>query len=74
MFHFGCVHQTAASGNFGVLGVAPFGGAKGHVAVYGDSNCLDSSHMSAGCYEFLLKLVERVVQVRCCARVKATCM
>ena len=33
------------------------------MAVFGDSNCLDSSHMTSNCYEFLHKLLERVTQV-----------
>jgi hypothetical protein len=32
---------------------APGGGA-GRLAVYGDSNCLDSSHMTVNCYPFLM--------------------
>ena len=55
--------QESTQGNFGILGIAPVGKQNGHVVVYGDSNCLDSSHMVAGCYEFLLKLLDRVVQV-----------
>lgn len=54
----------ATPGTHGILGVAPVGSAGGHVAVFGDSNCLDSSHQQSACYEFLARLLERVVQVR----------
>ncbi|CAL5228891.1 g12106 [Coccomyxa viridis] len=50
---------TAASGDtHAVLGVTEFG--KGHVAVYGDSNCLDSSHMRTPCFRLLSKLLTYV--------------
>uniref|UniRef100_A0A0D9WM86 Uncharacterized protein n=1 Tax=Leersia perrieri TaxID=77586 RepID=A0A0D9WM86_9ORYZ len=39
-----------------VLGMMEAG--KGRIAVYGDSNCLDSSHMVTNCYWLLRKLVE----------------
>uniref|UniRef100_A0A0D3GD66 Uncharacterized protein n=1 Tax=Oryza barthii TaxID=65489 RepID=A0A0D3GD66_9ORYZ len=39
-----------------ILGMMEAG--KGRVAVYGDSNCLDSSHMVTNCYWLLRKLVE----------------
>jgi len=50
------------AGTHGVLGVAPVGSKGGHVAVYGDSNCLDSSHQHSPCYEFLARILERVIQ------------
>lgn len=51
---------SADSGGYGVLGVSPQGDAGGYVAVYGDSNCLDTSHQHLDCYAFLLKLLARV--------------
>jgi hypothetical protein len=47
-----------------LFGVTPVGTAGGHVAVFGDSNCLDSSHQSSNCHEFLLRVLETVTQVR----------
>ena len=47
-------NKAASSGTqYGVLGVVQHG--KGHVALYGDSNCLDSSHMNSNCYQFLVR-------------------
>ncbi|KAH9300652.1 hypothetical protein KI387_012235, partial [Taxus chinensis] len=40
-----------------VLGVLEMGGGTGRIAVYGDSNCLDSSHMVINCYWLLRKLL-----------------
>jgi hypothetical protein len=56
--------SCAPAGTHGVLGVAPVGSKGGHVAVYGDSNCLDSSHQHSPCYEFLARILERIIQVR----------
>ena len=54
---------TAASGDtHAVLGVTKHHG--GHVAVYGDSNCLDSSHMRTPCFRLLSKLLTYVTTVR----------
>lgn len=39
-----------------ILGLAQIGG--GRVAVYGDSNCLDSSHMVTNCYWLLKKILD----------------
>ncbi|XP_068647633.1 subtilisin-like protease SBT6.1 [Aristolochia californica] len=39
-----------------ILGLVEMGG--GRVAVYGDSNCLDSSHMVANCYWLLKKILD----------------
>lgn len=39
-----------------ILGLAEV--ATGRVVVYGDSNCLDSSHMVTNCYWLLLKLLD----------------
>ena len=36
---------------------------KGRYALYGDSNCLDSSHQTTDCYSFLQTLVEWVAEV-----------
>ncbi|XP_057867464.2 subtilisin-like protease SBT6.1 isoform X2 [Cryptomeria japonica] len=41
-----------------VLGVLEVGGGTGRIAVYGDSNCLDSSHMVVNCYWLLRKLLD----------------
>ena len=57
---------SADPGGYGVLGVSPQGDAGGHVAVYGDSNCLDTSHQHLDCYAFLLKLLARVNTVGYC--------
>lgn len=47
---------TAASGDsHAVLGLTAF--HKGRIAVYGDSNCLDSSHMRTPCFRLLSKLL-----------------
>ena len=57
---------TAASGDtHAVLGVTEY--EKGHVAVYGDSNCLDSSHMRTPCFRLLSKLLTYVATVRASA-------
>lgn len=39
-----------------ILGAVEAG--KGRIAVYGDSNCLDSSHMVSNCYWLLKKLLD----------------
>ncbi|EIE27171.1 subtilisin-like protein [Coccomyxa subellipsoidea C-169] len=50
---------TAASGGLhAVLGLTEHKG--GRVAVYGDSNCLDSSHMRSPCFRLLAKLLQYV--------------
>jgi membrane-bound transcription factor site-1 protease len=46
-----------------VLGLTQHKG--GRVAVYGDSNCLDSSHMRYPCFRLLSKLIQYVTTVRC---------
>ena len=35
----------------------------GRVAVYGDSNCLDSSHQRSSCYNLLIKLIQYAAEV-----------
>ncbi|CAL8462817.1 g2351 [Coccomyxa elongata] len=51
---------TAASGGLhAVLGLTQHNGG-GRVAVYGDSNCLDSSHMRSPCFRLLAKLLQYV--------------
>ena len=35
----------------------------GKVAVYGDSNCLDSSHQRSSCYNLLIKLIQYAAEV-----------
>lgn len=57
---------TRSVGRFGadmhaVLGVTEH--HKGRVAVYGDSNCLDSSHMRTPCFRLLSKLLTYVATV-----------
>ena len=56
----------AASGGYGVLGVVRHGSGAvgGHVAVMGDSNCLDSSHQQSNCFGLLHKLLDRLNKVR----------
>ncbi|KAL4589623.1 hypothetical protein LXL04_002531 [Taraxacum kok-saghyz] len=56
----GATHSFLASGiedsDSGVLGMVEVGGSR--IAVYGDSNCLDSSHMVTNCYWLLRKLLD----------------
>lgn len=40
---------------------------EGRIAVYGDSNCLDSSHRRASCQGLLLKLIKWVAEVSAAA-------
>ena len=54
---------NAASGNMhAVLGLAAH--KAGRLAVYGDSNCLDSSHMRSACFRLLARLIAYVTTVR----------
>lgn len=55
--------MAASGGLHAVLGLAKHAG--GRVAVYGDSNCLDSSHMRSPCFRLLTKLLAYVATVRC---------
>lgn len=41
---------------FSILGLAKVG--RGRVSVYGDSNCLDSSHMVTNCFWLLKKILD----------------
>lgn len=52
-----------ASGNSqqAVLGFAEHG--DGRLAVYGDSNCLDSSHQRSSCHSLLLNAILYVAEV-----------
>ncbi|XXG55876.1 hypothetical protein AAC387_Pa03g3436 [Persea americana] len=52
------IWQTSdvSKGESTVLGLVEMGG--GRIAVYGDSNCLDSSHMVTNCYTLLGKILE----------------
>ncbi|GAX78554.1 hypothetical protein CEUSTIGMA_g5994.t1 [Chlamydomonas eustigma] len=53
----------AGPGGYGVVGVVQHGGESGgHVALYGDNNCLDSSHQNSNCFPFLQKLLERLIK------------
>ncbi len=52
----------------GVLGLFQHGA--GRVALYGDSNCLDSSHQSTSCFEFLKPLLAWTVGVSADAATK----
>ena len=59
--------MARTAGSFGnsqhaVLGFAEHG--EGRLAVYGDSNCLDSSHQRSSCYGLLLKAIKYVAEVR----------
>jgi hypothetical protein len=45
-----------------VMGLMQHG--KGRVAVYGDSNCLDSSHQRTNCYDLLIKLLQFATEAR----------
>jgi len=44
-----------------VLGFTKHG--EGRVAVYGDSNCLDSSHQRSSCFGLLIKAIQYVAEV-----------
>ncbi|GJU39271.1 subtilisin-like protease SBT6.1 isoform X1 [Tanacetum coccineum] len=56
----GATHSFLASGtdnaDSAILGLVEVGGSR--IAVYGDSNCLDSSHMVTNCYWLLRKILE----------------
>nr|XP_043625245.1 subtilisin-like protease SBT6.1 isoform X2 [Erigeron canadensis] len=56
----GATHSFLASGtdngDSAILGLLEVGGSR--IAVYGDSNCLDSSHMVTNCYWLLRKILE----------------
>ncbi|KAK9806804.1 hypothetical protein WJX72_003461 [[Myrmecia] bisecta] len=54
--HFG--GGTAAQ--HATLGLTTY--QSGRIAVYGDSNCLDSSHQRSSCYGLLLKLLQYVTE------------
>lgn len=47
---------TSGKAEFSILGLVEVGG--GRVTVYGDSNCLDSSHMVTNCYWLLKKILD----------------
>jgi len=51
-----------AAGVHAVLGLVEH--QSGRLAVYGDSNCLDSSHQRTPCYALLLKLARWATEVR----------
>ncbi|PWA97970.1 SITE-1 protease [Artemisia annua] len=56
----GATHSFLASGtdnaDSAILGLVEVGGSR--IAVYGDSNCLDGSHMVTNCYWLLRKILE----------------
>ena len=39
----------------------------GRIVVYGDSNCLDSSHQRSSCYNLLIKLIQYTAEVSAAA-------
>ncbi|XP_031385524.1 subtilisin-like protease SBT6.1 isoform X1 [Punica granatum] len=47
---------TNSMGDSPILGL--IGAGQGRIAVYGDSNCLDSSHMVTNCYWLLSKILD----------------
>ena len=51
----------SSAGQHALLGLTPMG--RGHIAVYGDSNCLDSSHVRIACPGLLLKLIAYAAEV-----------
>lgn len=53
---------ATSTATFGILGLLKHGNNGGHVILYGDSNCLDSSHMNSNCYELLHQLLQRVIE------------
>ncbi|MFS7982475.1 putative site-1 protease [Helianthus anomalus] len=56
----GATHSFLAGGkdnaDSAILGLVEVGGSR--IAVYGDSNCLDSSHMVTNCYWLLRKILD----------------
>lgn len=63
----GVVENSSSGGassiaTFGTLGLLKHGTNGGHVLLYGDSNCLDSSHMNANCFELLHQLLQRIIE------------
>ncbi|KAI3775519.1 hypothetical protein L1987_50098 [Smallanthus sonchifolius] len=56
----GATHSFLSGGkdnaDSAVLGLVEVGGSR--IAVYGDSNCLDSSHMVTNCYSLLRKILD----------------
>ncbi len=54
--------NAASGGLHAVLGLTQHNSG-GRVAVYGDSNCLDSSHMRSPCFRLLAKLLQYVATV-----------
>eukprot|EP00775_Hariotina_reticulata_P005633 gene5633-5872_t len=48
------------SGEFAAFGALPSG--KGWVAVMGDTNCLDSSHMVSPCFDLLVAVLKQLMQ------------
>lgn len=48
----------------GLLGLAPVG--RGHIGIYGDSGCLDSSHQRSSCYNMLKAMIAYVATVSTC--------
>jgi hypothetical protein len=53
---------SGASAEYAYLGMAQVG--QGHIGLYGDSNCLDSSHQRTACYTMLLKMLAYATEVR----------
>jgi len=45
-----------------VLGLATVGGVGGRIALYGDSNCLDSSHRRSDCESFAISVVRYLAE------------
>lgn len=56
--------QVSEAGKSGMINAPLFGimrHGSGHVVAYGDSNCLDGSHQSGNCYNFLLRILDEAV-------------
>jgi hypothetical protein len=63
---------SAAAGNMhAVLGLAQH--QAGRLAVFGDANCLDSSHMRSACFRLLTRLIAYVTTARSPARLHNLC-
>ncbi len=62
--------DSRASGRFGGNAAAEFGilgltqAEAGRIGVYGDSNCLDSSHQRSPCFNMLLEMLKYAAEVR----------
>ena len=70
LLHLSAAGDSRASGRFGGNAAAEFGilgltqAEAGRIGVYGDSNCLDSSHQRSPCFNMLLEMLKYAAEVR----------